>query len=183
MLLNRPVAASGTTHVCLALGLMHPLPPKGTSSGLVMRQMYCNPLLKKYIFKSNGEYGIEIANKLPSLLDRPQQVSVGTSCCRKSVEADKMEQSKFSRSGFLDALLIGLALPCALAVTPLSAWQQGISTNYGGAQDGLSPDQPSFGTEDVSVESSKPGLKEIIPWLVMILRQCYTCKCPRREFC
>ena len=31
-----------------------------------------------------------------------------------------------------------------------TAWTQGIATNYGGAQDGMSPSSPSFGTLDVS---------------------------------
>ena len=31
-----------------------------------------------------------------------------------------------------------------------TAWTQGIATNYGGAQDGMNPSSPSFGTLDVS---------------------------------
>lgn len=51
-------------------------------------------------------------------------------------------------------IVLGAALsvvPKAAGVTPLSSWQKGIATNYGGAQDGLSPDQPSFGTLEVSL--------------------------------
>lgn len=32
-----------------------------------------------------------------------------------------------------------------------SAWSSGIATNYGGAQDGMDPSSPSYGTLDVSL--------------------------------
>jgi hypothetical protein len=49
----------------------------------------------------------------------------------------------------LAAIMLSLLATRAAGVTPLSTWTQGIATNYGGAQDGLQPDQPSFGTIDV----------------------------------
>jgi len=42
----------------------------------------------------------------------------------------------------LTAILLSLFAAWAGGVTPLSTWTQGIATNYGGAQDGLEPDQP-----------------------------------------
>ena len=49
----------------------------------------------------------------------------------------------------LQTLLSSGALWQAAAVTNLTAWQQGIATNYGGPADGLNANQPSFGTLDV----------------------------------
>eukprot|EP00884_Botryococcus_braunii_P022964 jgi/Botrbrau1/9351/Bobra.354_2s0009.1 len=37
-----------------------------------------------------------------------------------------------------------------LAQKPLGSWQNGIATNYGGAQDGMDPYSPSFGTKEGS---------------------------------
>ncbi len=63
------------------------------------------------------------------------------------------------------SMLTALAVP-ALGVTPLSTWTQGIATNYGGAQDGLQPDQPSFGTKDVSLP---------LHYLVLVLAVRHAC--------
>ncbi len=41
---------------------------------------------------------------------------------------------------------------------PLSDWHDGIATNYGGAQDGMNPYDPSFGTKEVSVDASCPNI-------------------------
>lgn len=46
------------------------------------------------------------------------------------------------------AVLWLLGMGKVTGVTPLSDWGKGIATNYGGAADGLSPDQPSFGTSE-----------------------------------
>lgn len=46
-------------------------------------------------------------------------------------------------------MMLSLFAARAFGVTPITPWTQGIATNYGGAQDGLEPDQPSFGTKDV----------------------------------
>ena len=44
-------------------------------------------------------------------------------------------------------LLFGcLQLPLGEAVTPLTSWQSGIATNYGGPLDGKNPYDPSWGT-------------------------------------
>ena len=53
----------------------------------------------------------------------------------------------------LCSLFAALLLPQALAVTPLSDWQSGIATNYGGPKDGKNPYDPSWGTLDVSRNS------------------------------
>jgi hypothetical protein len=47
---------------------------------------------------------------------------------------------------------VTLAVLCVLqqaAAVPLSDWHSGIATNYGGAQDGMNPYDPSFGTKEV----------------------------------
>lgn len=51
-------------------------------------------------------------------------------------------------------LLFGcLQLPLGEAVTPLTSWQSGIATNYGGPLDGKNPYDPSWGTITVSPSS------------------------------
>lgn len=52
-------------------------------------------------------------------------------------------------SALVVLLLLKLAVT-VLAQRPLSSWQDGIATNYGGTQDGMDPYSPSFGTKDVS---------------------------------
>ena len=48
------------------------------------------------------------------------------------------------------ALLLALAAALrTVSGVPLSDWHDGIATNYGGAQDGMNPYDPSFGTKDV----------------------------------
>lgn len=48
------------------------------------------------------------------------------------------------------ALLLALAAALqAASGVPLSDWHDGIATNYGGAQDGMNPYDPSFGTKEV----------------------------------
>lgn len=42
---------------------------------------------------------------------------------------------------------------------PLSEFRTGIATNYGGAQDGMSPYSPSYGTKDVRLNSGTQFLK------------------------
>ena len=65
--------------------------------------------------------------------------------------------------------LLFLAPQIAFAVTPLGSWAQGIATNYGGAQDGLDPSTPSFGTKDVrdfSISQSSArcqGIRNCLP--------------------
>ena len=52
---------------------------------------------------------------------------------------------------YLKTVLAALLFcPSTLAVTPISGWSYGIATNYGGPADGMSPYEPSFGTQDVS---------------------------------
>lgn len=47
------------------------------------------------------------------------------------------------------ALLLALAAALrTVSGVPLSDWHDGIATNYGGAQDGMNPYDPSFGTKD-----------------------------------
>lgn len=61
-----------------------------------------------------------------------------------------MAHARTDVSGLVTWLSLSILLTNSLAAVPLSSWQQGISTNYGGAADGMSPDQPSFGTKSVS---------------------------------
>lgn len=44
--------------------------------------------------------------------------------------------------------------PWLAAAAPLSDWHSGIATNYGGAQDGMNPYDPSFGTQCVRLTAS-----------------------------
>ncbi|KAL4440265.1 hypothetical protein ABPG75_003266 [Micractinium tetrahymenae] len=50
----------------------------------------------------------------------------------------------------LAVLLAAAALPRAAAVKGLTDWSGGIITHFGGAQDGMDPSSPSFGTKDGS---------------------------------
>ncbi|KAK9839672.1 hypothetical protein WJX81_004788 [Elliptochloris bilobata] len=54
-------------------------------------------------------------------------------------------RSSIAAAALCTALLLTSALRESGAV-PLSDWHDGIATNYGGAQDGMSPYSPSFGT-------------------------------------
>lgn len=49
----------------------------------------------------------------------------------------------------LTAVAVAVLCPWLAVSVPLSDWHSGIATNYGGAQDGMSPYDPSFGTKEV----------------------------------
>lgn len=71
---------------------------------------------------------------------------------------DQQQQLRLKYSPRVTAVLLALiaALRSASGV-PLSDWHDGIATNYGGAQDGMNPYDPSFGTKDVS-SAAPPSL-------------------------
>jgi hypothetical protein len=57
-------------------------------------------------------------------------------------------------SNMVSVVLLLLATGATvLAQKPLGNWQNGIATNYGGAQDGMDPYSPSFGTKEVGIFS------------------------------
>lgn len=49
----------------------------------------------------------------------------------------------------LAAIAVAVLCPWLAVSVPLSDWHSGIATNYGGAQDGMNPYDPSFGTKEV----------------------------------
>ena len=64
---------------------------------------------------------------------------------------DQQRQQRLPCSSRAPALLLALAaLLRSASGVPLSDWHDGIATNYGGAQDGMNPYDPSFGTKEVS---------------------------------
>jgi hypothetical protein len=55
-------------------------------------------------------------------------------------------------TGFqLAAIAVAVLCPWLAVSVPLSDWHSGIATNYGGAQDGMNPYDPSFGTKEVGL--------------------------------
>ena len=66
---------------------------------------------------------------------------------------DQQRQQRPPCSSRAPALLLALAaLLRSASGVPLSDWHDGLATNYGGAQDGMNPYDPSFGTKDVSAD-------------------------------
>ncbi|CAL5220563.1 g2600 [Coccomyxa viridis] len=62
---------------------------------------------------------------------------------------EQQRQQRLPCSSRAPALLLALAaLLRSASGVPLSDWHDGIATNYGGAQDGMNPYDPSFGTKD-----------------------------------
>ena len=63
---------------------------------------------------------------------------------------DQQQQLRLKYSPRAAAVLLALvAVLRSASGVPLSDWHDGIATNYGGAQDGMNPYDPSFGTKDV----------------------------------
>ncbi|CAL8464429.1 g3964 [Coccomyxa elongata] len=48
----------------------------------------------------------------------------------------------------ITAIAVAVLCPWLAVSVPLSDWHSGIATNYGGAQDGMNPYDPSFGTKE-----------------------------------
>ena len=66
---------------------------------------------------------------------------------------DQQRQQRLPCSSRAPALLLALAaLLRSASGVPLSDWHDGIATNYGGAQDGMNPYDPSFGTKEASID-------------------------------
>jgi len=64
---------------------------------------------------------------------------------------DQQKQQRLACPSRATALLLALAAVARSASgVPLSDWHDGLATNYGGAQDGMNPYDPSFGTKEVS---------------------------------
>ena len=67
---------------------------------------------------------------------------------------DQQRQQRLPCSSRAPALLLALAaLLRSASGVPLSDWHDGLATNYGGAQDGMNPYDPSFGTKEVSIDA------------------------------
>lgn len=70
---------------------------------------------------------------------------------RSLVNRSPFRASNAAGAGIL--LLLGLVSKSS-AQTALTDWRTGIATHYGGAQDGMDPYSPSFGTSVVSSDIS-----------------------------
>ncbi|CAK0787061.1 hypothetical protein CVIRNUC_010277 [Coccomyxa viridis] len=66
--------------------------------------------------------------------------------CRRYMPCHEWGNRRFLACAALCLLLVYLQAPSGEAVTPLTDWQNGIATNYGGPLDGKNPYNPSWGT-------------------------------------